>query len=77
MVLINNAQRANRSDIIFDEDEKWDGFTGTVVEYISKLYQKCQSQYETSDPRTTIHKILYNTTILLNTLFMSNINEFV
>ena len=75
MNMYNSTQWTNRSDITFNEDEKWDGFTGTVIEYIGKISQKCQYKYEKSDPKTTIHQIWYNTTILLNTLYMLNINH--
>ena len=60
--------------LTFEEKEKWDGFNLPFLEYVRRLYQKCQGKYEITNPKTPLHYILVNTIEFLQMLWLLNTN---
>ena len=60
--------------LTFLEKEKWDGFNLPFLDYVRRLYQKCQAEYEITDSRIPLYHILVNTIELLQTLWLLNVN---
>ena len=60
--------------LTFEESEKWDGFNLPLLEYIRRLYQRCQIEFNNTGPKTSLHYTLSNAIDFLQMLYLLNVN---